>query len=261
MNPLLQAIIEGHDDQLNNRAFIEQWKNIPDKFGFTPLEIAWYLGKYEAVKLLGGELPKVFKLQPHGAKEPVELSLDGFEKALGFLYRPFLTFPSYHFFINILKQCPFLLRSRSVATDNHEWMDIYRQEVLAGKTAPIYIKWINQDLGYGAFASEDISRGKFVGEYAGVVRQLHRGHPDHNPYCFHYPTKFWSLKYFTVDSMREGNLTRFINHSNHPNLQPLCLVDRRLLHQVFIANRTIKKGEQLTFDYGEDYWIKRKAKS
>lgn len=258
MNPLLQAIVENNDNELKNRELIDKWINIPDKWGYLPLEIARYLGKYDAAKLLGGKFPEVFKLEPHGAKKPVELSLEGFEKSLNIRYRPFLTFSSYSFFIQVLNQCPYILRSRSLASDNYEWTKTYYQELIEGQIAPICIKWIDPTLGYGAFATENIMKGQFIGEYTGIVRQLHRRHPDHNPYCFHYPTKFWSLKYLTVDSMKEGNLMRFINHSNQPNIHPLCLVDRRLLHQVLIAKRMIKEGEQLTFDYGEDYWIKRK---
>lgn len=258
MNPLHLAVIEDNYDQLKESLFVEKWGDVPDNFGFTPLEIAKYLGKYKTVQLLGGTLPNTLKLQTHGAKKPIELSLKGFEKALSFRYRPFLTFPSYSFFVKILKQCPYILRCRSIASDNFEWEKAYHQEVREGKTAPIYIKWIHQDIGYGAFAEENISKGQFVGEYSGIVRQLYRKHPNQNPYCFHYPTKLWSLKYFTIDSLHEGNLTRFFNHSSQPNLQPLCLVDRRLLHLVFVANQVITQGEQLTFDYGEDYWANRK---
>jgi uncharacterized protein len=258
MNPLLRAIIDNDNEPLKNQLFIDQWKHVPDKFGYTPLEIAGYLGKYDIAKLLGGKLPNVFHLKQPGKKNPVELSLNEFEKALGFQYRFFLTFPSYYFFTKILKQCPYIPRSSSIATDNHKWMQLYRQELLEGKTAPIYIKWINQNIGYGAFAAEDIARGQFIGEYTGVVRQIYRDHPDHNTYCLHYPTKLWSLKHFAVDAMHEGNLIRFINHSELPNLQPLFLLDRRLFHQVFVANRAIVKGEQLTYNYGENYWVNRK---
>lgn len=257
MSPLLKAIIEGNHDLLRDALFVEKWRNVADLYGFTPLEIAHYLGNYRAVKLLGGMIPNAFKLQMHGAKKPVELPLEGFEKALNFRYHPFLTFPSYSFFIKILKQCPYILRCSSIATDNYAWEKIYHYEVAEGKLGPIYIKWIHQDIGYGAFADVKILEGQFVGEYTGIVRQLQRNHPDQNPYCFHYPTKWWSLSYFVVDSLKKGNLTRFFNHSNQPNLKPLCLVDRRLLHLVFVANREIQQGEELTFDYGEDYWSKR----
>lgn len=259
MTPLHQAVIEDHLTELEDRAFVEKWRDFPDRFGFTALEIAQYLGKYEAMRQLGGKLPCVFKALPNGAKKAVELSFEGFEKAFGIRYRPFLTFDSYAAFTRVLQQCPYILLSRYLASENYAWGQKYHSEISSGATAAMIIQWIDPTLGYGAFAAEDLFSGEFIGEYTGIVRQLYRRHPNHNPYCFHYPTKLWSLNYFTIDSMKEGNLTRFINHSTQPNLQPLCTVDRGLLHLVLVANREIKKGEQLTFDYGEDYWLKRKS--
>lgn len=258
MTPLHRAVIEDDENKLNDPAFIAQWYLAPDRLGFTALEVAQFLGKYRLAHLLGGIMPQSFSLHPNGIKKPITLSLQGFEKALGIRYRPFLTFKSYQNLQETVENCPFLLRSRSLSSDNYQWTSHYYSELTTGKVAPICIQWIDIAIGYGAFATEDIAEGSFIGEYTGVVRRLYRRFPDHNPYCFHYPSKWWSLKYFVVDAMREGNLTRFINHSQSPNLKPLCLVDRRLLHQVLVANRAIKKGEQLTFDYGEDYWIKRK---
>lgn len=257
MTPLHRAVIEDNLEALQNKEFIDAWKDIPDQLGFTALEIARFLGKYEAVELLGGHLPDSFLLHPNGLENPVKLSLQGFEKSLGFRYRPFLTFPSYDFFKQVISQCPYILRSQRIASDNYAWEKHYHQEIVHGEIAPIVIKWIDPVLGYGAFAMEDIEKGQFIGEYAGIVRQLHRRYPDQNPYCFHYPTKWWSLKYFTIDSMKEGNLMRFINHSSRPNLQPVCAVDRKLLHLILVARRAIKQGEQLTFDYGRDYWMRR----
>lgn len=258
MTPLHRAVIEDDHDVLRDRDLVSKWKSVPDKLGFIPVEIARFLGRYQALELLDEGLSKNFKLQPNGMKAPLSLSLEGFEKALGIHYRPFLTFSSYQLLEEVVNNCPYVLRSQTLASDNYEWTKAYHQELCFGQTASIYIKWIDEALGYGAFAEEEILPGCFIGEYTGIVRRLSRNHSDYNPYCFHYPTRFWSLKYFVVDSMREGNLTRFINHSNNPNLQPLCLVDRGVLHQVFVAKNKIKKDEQLTFDYGDDYWAKRK---
>lgn len=257
MTLLHRAVIENDMKSLKDQQFVEKWLSVPDNYGFTALEIAQFLGKNEALKLLGGSLPTSFKLQSNGLKEPLELSLEAFEKALGIHYRPYLTFPSYSFFKEVVSQCPYILRSHWLASDNYKWTHTYKNEVVSGKIGPLYIKWIDSTLGYGVFAEEGIPYGAFVGEYSGLVRRLYRRHSDQNPYCFHYPTKFWSLKYYIIDSFKEGNLTRFINHSHHPNLEPICLVDRGLLHQVFIASRPIRKGEQLTFDYGKDFWEKR----
>jgi hypothetical protein len=256
MTPLHEAIINDDFTVLNDQAFIDRWREVADGMGFLPIEIAKFLGKYKALELIGGKLPVKFNLQPNGMDKPVELSLSGFEKGLGFRYRPYLTFSSYSSLQEVVGQCPYILRNRIIARENYEWNKSFRKELSEGLTAPLFIKWIDPILGYGAFTSEEIPSGTFVGEYTGIVRRLYRRHPDQNPYCFHYPTKLWSLKYYTVDSMKEGNITRFINHSSRPNLLPICVVDRKLLHLVFVAGRTIKTGEQLTFDYGNDYWRK-----
>lgn len=124
-----------------------------------------------------------------------------------------------------------------------------------------FIKWINPILEYGLFTAADLPERSFIGEYTGVIRQIDKKHPDLNSYCFHYPTRFWSAKYFVIDSLHEGNASRFINHSNQPNLQPLWLVNRGVLHLIFIANQFIAKGAELTFNYGSDYWMRRKKYS
>lgn len=261
MTPLLRAIIDNNETELQDPGFVAKWCDIPDKLGFRPLEIAQFLGKYKLAQLLGGSLPHSFSLHPNGIKKPVTFSLQAFERALGIRYRPFLTFASYQQFEETVNQCPYLLRNRFLAKDNYRWMACYKQELSAGIVARMCIRWISISIGYGAFAEEDMAEGTFIGEYTGIVRRLYRSRRDQNPYCFHYPSKWWSCKCFMIDAMHEGNLTRFINHSADPNLHPLCLVDRNLLHQVLVANRHIKKGEQLTFDYGEDYWMKRRSPS
>lgn len=257
INPLHRAIIENHLVQLSDPYLIEKWSSVKDSLGFTPLEIARFLGNDQAVKLLENKLPLKFIFQPNGSKI-LELSLNAFEQTLNFRYRSSLTFSSYSLLREVIHQCPYLLRCPSLTSDNYAWTKHFQNELDFEKIAPISIRWIDSVIGYGAFAEKEIRVGAYVGEYTGVVRHLSRLHSDHNPYCFHYPTRFWSLKYFVIDSMREGNFTRFVNHSQHPNLDPLCLVDRGLLHQIFIANKVIKPGEQLTFNYGDDYWIKRK---
>ena len=95
-------------------------------------------------------------------KAPVELSLEGFEKALGIRYRPFFMFYSYPWLGEITRQCPYILRNRLLASDNYAWARTFQNEIAEGKTAPIYIKWIDNTLGYGAFAAENIAKGAFV---------------------------------------------------------------------------------------------------
>lgn len=178
------------------------------------------------------------------------ISLEEFETYFKITYRQHLTFPSEKMFYWLLRQCPYLLRCSKLAEENQALFKRHQQAIDTAQLAPMSIRWINPIKRYGAFAEETLKQGEFVAEYTGLVRRLSRLTKETNPYCFHYPTRFWSFHYAAIDSERQGNLSRFFNHSEEPTLQPHCLVDRNLLHTVFIAKRTIAKGEELTFNYG-----------
>lgn len=216
---------------------------------FSADEIAGYLGQ---VPWTG-----VVNIQLKGEDTPMPLTAKEMRKTLGFNYRSHMTFISREVFEEVLGECPYLLRCPWLIKENHELAERYREDISAGSTAKISIKWIDNTLGYGAFLDEDVPEGAFIGEYTGIVRRLYRECPDHNAYCFAYPTRLWGRKVFTIDAMKEGNVMRFCNHSEKPTLAAHCVVDRRLLHQIFVAARPLKKGTQLTFDYGQDYWERR----
>jgi SET domain-containing protein len=161
-------------------------------------------------------------------------------------------------FKTVLKHCPWILRKSPLGVKNR-WLGIlYERELQSGYTANVAIKWIDDSFGYGLFAEDDLPAMTFVGVYTGVIRRRFRLHPNHNAYCFHYPSGFWRWKVFMIDAENKGNYTRFINHSDKPNLKPVCVVNRGLLHIVFLTNQHVVKGAQLTFNYGSDYWRKRK---
>lgn len=236
-----------------------EWLKAQEQWGFTPLELSHFLKKQSCIPFLDDRPPPTIRVLPKGETAIRTMSLEEFEAYFGISYLQYPFFPSYKQFCEVVKQCPYILRSTWLVKENYAWTERYRQQLDEGSTAPLYIRWISDVLGYGAFADADIPEGTFLGEYTGVIRQLQRRHPDQNEYCLHYPTKWWSKKYFVTDSQRGGNITRFINHSYAGNAQPLCLVDRHLLRQVFVANQHIPKDKQITFNYGNDFWKKRKT--
>jgi len=59
---------------------------------------------------------------------------------------------------------------------------------------------------------------------------------------------------FAINAEYCGNFTRFINHSNKPNLVLQSVYWRGIPRMIFVALREIKEGEQLTFDYGPYFW-------
>jgi SET domain-containing protein len=54
-----------------------------------------------------------------------------------------------------------------------------------------------------------------------------------------------------VDATEAGNFTRFINHSCDANLELMAVrVDSYIPRLVLFAQRDVKHGDELTFDYG-----------
>ncbi len=112
-------------------------------------------------------------------------------------------------------------------------------------------------MGYGLFAEEEIPESFFVGEYTGIVRENNRRYFEPlNNYCYEYPIPDSIGRSFVIDATH-GNLTRFINHSFQPNLKAGYAFLDGFYHCIFIAIRSIAKGSQLTYNYGQTYWYIR----
>lgn len=131
----------------------------------------------------------------------------------------------------------------------------YHQELLLGTEAYSDLKWINQEVGYGLYAQTDLAQGTFIGEYTGLVCHNNPYYKMSN-YCFNYPI-VKSKNTLSIDAEPYGNLTRFINHSFHPNLDILHAFHSDLYHVILVANQLIKKGNHLTYNYGHSYWYLR----
>lgn len=250
LTPMHRAVIAGYDNRVAELLKEHADDISTDPLGFTPLELAKLLGCTECQRLLGYHPPAHLRLQKKGEAAPQEISLDTFEQFFSITYRPFLTFTSYNELRTVIANCPYILRWRWLAKENYQAARLYGSQVNDGLLASVYVKWIDPVMEYGLFADEELTKGTFVGEYAGLVRRLYRRDPEINPYCMQYPTKWWSFNYYVIDGMQEGNILRFANHSDTPNMEPVCLVDRGLLRMVLVTSRLVKKGEQLTFNYG-----------
>lgn len=230
-----------------------------DRYGFTSLELERLLGGRQPEEMFNfAILDKTFLVFLKDAPSSSLLNLEQFEKQFHLTFRSSLTFHSYAFLQEVIENCPYFFRFEWLLGGRSQCEASYEEKILHNAFAHCYVAWINPVLCYGLFTAQDIAKHSFIGEYTGIVRKIDKKKPKLNDYCFHYPTKFWSTNYVVIDALKEGNLARFINHSEQPNLQPLWMLNRGILHLIFIANQFIPKGKQLTFDYGEDYWVKRR---
>lgn len=254
--PLHEAVLANDckkiQDLLANRYPVQE-RNI---LGFTALELAQFLNFKECIALLSPKADKTVKVMHEGDEKPTDYPLPTLEKVFGIKYLEHPRFTSLQSIQKVICNCPYILRTR-IGNEHRALANKYQNELSNGYVVNSTVKWINEKIGYGLFSNEYIGAGSFVGEYTGLVREISRSTPDHNPYCFHYPTRFWSWHYYVIDALWQGNETRFINHSSSPTLEPICVLDRGILHLCFIAKENIPIGTELTFDYGPDFWNRK----
>lgn len=117
--------------------------------------------------------------------------------------------------------------------------------------APVYIAFIDDEVGCGIFAAEDIKKGQMIGEYTGIVKRVNFSEKKED---FDYAWGFPPPTKFIIDSKDAGNFTRFINHSNRPNVDMVYVPINNRWHLAYVANQDIKKGQQLLANYGKPYW-------
>ncbi|MBI3236546.1 MAG: SET domain-containing protein-lysine N-methyltransferase [Chlamydiales bacterium] len=134
----------------------------------------------------------------------------------------------------------------------------FHLEIASSYIAPVFIRTINPVIGCGLYADRKIAKGSYVGEYTGVVRKNNRRYTEPlNGYCYEYPVPDEIGRNYVIDAT-SGNLTRFINHSGRqPNLQPIHVFYEGYYHLIFIALKEILPGDQLSYDYGQNYWMVR----
>ncbi|MCG6166649.1 SET domain-containing protein-lysine N-methyltransferase [Leptospira sp. FAT2] len=106
-------------------------------------------------------------------------------------------------------------------------------------------------IGMGLFPKENVNKGDTIGYYTGRI--LSDKIANSSKYC---ESKYllWICKdYWIYGEGKESNYTRFMNHSSKPNVK--LVVSVRWKTARFEAIRKIKAGEELFFDYGDEYWI------
>jgi SET domain-containing protein len=130
----------------------------------------------------------------------------------------------------------------------------YDQEIQNGIHPRMTVRWIDEEIGFGLFAAERILPCLYVGEYTGLIQERKTKHIKESNYCVRYTAWPMGKRQYVIDAQNMGNFTRFINHSDSPNISLVCAYWRGLPRLIFISLQEIPKGAQLTFDYGKTFW-------
>lgn len=184
-------------------------------------------------------------------------ALDRMQELLNFNYLPSLTFQHWKVEKQVRTLC-LKAEKKNLIPQVARWLgQLHRQEILSPTIPPITICWLNAVVGYGVFAMQDLPAWSYIGEYTGILRRRKIIFSNINDYCFRYPISSWSFKYYTIDSAMSGNFTRFINHSDQPNVESFGVFCEGLYRIIVRTTRPIKKGEELCYHYGPLYWKHR----
>jgi len=239
-------------DELNN---IEILKTQKSSLGLTPTMLSMWLNRKKCfAKLKQLNAPKI-QLEKDGITK--YFTIRDFEKFFGIEYLQNLEFSSIDLLNKIIKRIQKSNRKKMIFPEEKWLGTYYKDKIYSDSLSDIVIKWINSKKGYGLFAKNDIKKKKWIGQYSGYIRSSTPRKDQKNAYCFEYVTGYKYPENFTIDAKKKGNLTRFINHSYQPNLKPSLIYFGPILLIGFFTNQNIKEGEELTYDYGPDYWKKR----
>jgi uncharacterized protein len=101
--------------------------------------------------------------------------------------------------------------------------------------------------GLGLFATKPIEKGGFIIRYFGPLWDSRSDDaPRDNKYLFAVNSRW------TIDGSIRRNVARYINHSCEPNAE--TEVNSRTRNVFICAIRDIEVGEEITYDYGAEYF-------
>ncbi|HVY36054.1 MAG TPA: SET domain-containing protein [Candidatus Paceibacterota bacterium] len=109
-----------------------------------------------------------------------------------------------------------------------------------------YLKVRRGAHGLGLFALQPIPKGTFIIEYKGTLLTEAQANERGGQYLFEINGRW------TIDGSSRTNLARYINHSCRPNCE--TTTNERKKRVTIYAKRAIREGEELSYDYGKEFW-------
>ncbi len=98
--------------------------------------------------------------------------------------------------------------------------------------------------GFGIFAAEDIPAKRFIIEYWGKLVDSEIADKIGGKYLFDLENGK------TILGATRQNTARYVNHSCKPNAEVRFVKNRVYIY----STKPIKDGEEITYDYGEEYF-------
>ena len=108
--------------------------------------------------------------------------------------------------------------------------------------APVKVK--RSSAGLGLFATQPIKKNTYIMDYTGDLITNEEADERGGKYLFEINSKW------TIDGKDRKHTARYVNHSCRPNCETRVSGKRVKIYAI----KNIKEGEELTYDYGEEYF-------
>ena len=119
-----------------------------------------------------------------------------------------------------------------------------RLSLLKRRTSRHRLRVARSRTGLGLFAIEPIKRGDFIANYTGRLITNDYADTLWTKYLFEVNNRW------TLDGSGKRNIARYINHSCKPNAES----DVRGHKIIILAKKTINAGDEITYNYGRNYF-------
>ncbi|MDN3509085.1 MAG: SET domain-containing protein-lysine N-methyltransferase [Candidatus Neptunochlamydia sp.] len=230
-------------------------KDQGDFWGITPSYLTKLLNRSNA---LVKPKEKSILIYRNSDEKIYKISISEFEEKLKITYTDTLIFDSIKIIHQVARKCARKMKKEPLRQMNAWTLALHKKEFDQPRKHLFYIKWINRYLGYGVFAAQNIPGLIYIGEYTGIVKRRNNRKNRFNDYVFSYDLCGKATRW-CIDAREKGNFTRFLNHSDHPNLTSRWIIRDGITHIILFSNQWIPKGSQLTYCYGPWYWRSRSS--
>lgn len=111
-------------------------------------------------------------------------------------------------------------------------------------SSPPPFRVARSNTGLGLFAVEPIKKGKRIIEYWGKRIATKDADDVNSKYLFELNSRW------TIDGANRKNVARYINHSCKPNAESDVIRSKVIIRAI----KTIRPGDEITYDYGANYF-------
>ncbi|KAJ3268269.1 hypothetical protein HDV01_003223 [Terramyces sp. JEL0728] len=150
----------------------------------------------------------------------------------------------------------YLENKGSIDGDVERTREFFKLDQFKYQIERYYVKWASELTGFGLFSKQLIKSGEIIGLYGGILT----ANLENTDYMWMYPqpTINGVRIELGINAYEHGNYLRFVNHAGDQSNTKVSLANARdYLFRIMVYIIDILANEEITIDYGSDYFTTR----